>query len=199
MKIVPPTDEGIAEALHILRNGGVIAHATETCYGLACDLTNVEAVQKLFAMKKRPTNMPVSALCASVEQAQIYVQWNEEASQLASAHLPGPLTLILKTRPEHTLFVTPSGATSIGIRISSHPTAQKLVEQFGSPLSTTSANVHGQPNPYSVDDITKQYAGEDVVPDIVIDGGPLEVNDASTVVDVSEGMLHVLRKGNISL
>ena len=79
MKIVDASDDGIQKALEVLRAGGVVAHATETCYGLACDLGNAEAVEKLFAIKKRPDAQPVSALLASIEQAQKYTQWNDIA------------------------------------------------------------------------------------------------------------------------
>ncbi|MCA9370442.1 MAG: threonylcarbamoyl-AMP synthase [Candidatus Peregrinibacteria bacterium] len=197
MKVVPSSQEGIQQALDVLRNGGVVAHATETCYGLACDLTNIDAVTKLFTIKHRPDTMPVSALFASIDQAKQYLEWNDLAEQLAQKYLPGPLTIILKERTDapKSLLPTPSSllpTPSIGLRISSHPTASALVEAFGSPLSTTSANLHGKENPYSVEDL-------EAVPDIILDDGPLQIRDASTVVDVSTGMLHILRKGDIAL
>lgn len=198
MKVLPSSNDSLAIALNILRTGGVVAHATETCYGLACDLQNPEAVDRLFAIKQRSNSQPVSALFATVEQAQIYLNWNEEASQMAAEHLPGPLTIIMKKTPGCNLRVCPSGSESIGLRISSHPTAHALVEKFGSPLSTTSANIHGQPNTFSVQDIEKQFADAGHKPDLILDDGPLEEGDASTVVDVSGGVLHVLRQGDIA-
>ncbi|MDP6561836.1 MAG: L-threonylcarbamoyladenylate synthase [Candidatus Peribacteraceae bacterium] len=195
----PASEEGIQKALDVLRTGGVVAHATETCYGLACDLQNPEAVDRLFAIKQRSPDQPVSALFAKVEQAQAFLEWNEEAMQLASEHLPGPLTIIMKKAPGCNLRVCPTGSESIGLRISSHPTARALVEQFGSPLSTTSANIHGQPNTFSKEDIEKQFAAAGHKPDLILDDGPVEESDTSTVVDVSEGIVHVLRSGDISL
>ena len=199
MKIVSASEDGIQAALQVLRDGGVVAHATETCYGLACDITNHDAVAKLFAIKKRPETQPVSALFASADQAQQFLEWNEEASHLASEHLPGPLTIILKAKPGCALYATPGGSESVGVRISSHPTAQELVQRYGSPLSTTSANVHGQPNPYSANDIQTQYQGESLQPDLLIDGGEIPPAEASTVIDVSSGVLNVLRKGDIAI
>lgn len=211
MKIIPTSEEGIQQALEVLRAGGTVAHATETCYGFACDLQNPEAVERLFAIKQRSPDQPVSALFATIEQAQAFLEWNEEASQLASEHLPGPLTIILKQRPDapHTLFVTPTtdpsesaeagnrSPTTIGLRISSHPTAQLLVEHFGSPIATTSANIHGEPNTFSIEDIQTQFTDANHKPDLILDDGPIAENDASTVIDVSEGVIHVLRKGDI--
>ena len=95
MIILPDNEEAIAAAIVILRDGGVVAHATETCYGFACDMTNETAVRKLFAIKERSEDHPVSALFPSVEEAKHYVLWNEEAEKLAADSLPGPLTLIL--------------------------------------------------------------------------------------------------------
>lgn len=203
VKILPPSPDGIQEALSILQSGGVVAHATETCYGLACDLRNPDAVSKLFAIKGRPPGMPVSALFASIDHAKAYMEWNDLAEQLATEHLPGPLTIILRLRADapYNIFPNPSPKPNptVGLRLSPHPTAQSLVLRFGSPLSTTSANVHGRPNPYSIDDLKEQFQDGTVQPDLVLDDGKLEEHDASTVVDVSDGTLHVLRKGDITL
>ena len=205
MQILPPSDIGIRQALTILRHGGVVAHATETCYGLACDMGNVEAVAKVFAIKKRPDTQPISALFATLDQAKLYLEWNDLAEKLAAAHLPGPLTIILKLRTDSPSKLFPSPITNhqspitIGTRVSPHPTALALVEAFGSPLSTTSANIHGQPNPYSIDDLLLQFKDAKEKPDLILDDGPLEIKEVSTVVDCSEGIMTVIRKGSLDL
>jgi len=206
LNILPPSPQALDQALAILRKGGVVAHATETCYGLACDLTNPDAVQRLFIIKQRPSDQPVSALFSSVEEAKKYVQWNDEAEALAKQHLPGPLTLILLIRPDAPIQIFPSALStfhfqlspSLGIRISSHPLAQTLAQRFGKPVSTTSANVHGQPNPYSADAIVKQFEAEDAQPDLILDSGPLPPTPPSTVINVDmKGEKNILRKGMI--
>jgi len=192
----------IITAVKTLNEGGIVAHATETCYGLACDLSNPDAVAKLFALKQRPEHMPVSVLFASVDQAKEYVQWNDAAQKLADEHLPGPLTMILNATNKD-LFVVPndkdpnskpttqnSELRTIGVRISSNSIAQELVKSFGSPISTTSANIHGQPNAYSID----QLRQEGIEPDFIIDSGELPEVAASKVIDLSEGKEEVLRK-----
>src|SRR5262245_56720739 len=100
MRLLPVSAGALQEALSLLQNGGVVAHATETCYGLACDLRNPDAVTRLFVIKRRPLTQPVSALFASVEDAKRYVEWNDRAEELARTYLPGPLTLILPLRPD---------------------------------------------------------------------------------------------------
>ena len=199
MNIVPVSPEALQQALDVLRAGGVVAHATETCYGLACDLKNPEAVTKLFTIKQRPLTQPISALFTSIEEAQVFLEWNEAALSLATTHLPGPLTIILKAKAGCPLYVTPSGGDSIGVRISPHNTATQLVARFGSPLSTTSANIHGMPNPYCVADVEKQYANKAALPDLILDDGPLAEAPASTVINVSDGAVHVLRQGKTNV
>ena len=208
MKIVP-AHEHIGEALEVLTDGGVIAHATETCYGLACDFSNVKAVERLFKIKQRPDNQPVSALFASIDQAKEYTEWNERAEELAKEYLPGPLTLILTMQEDAPFFLFPfpfsqaaegkgKGGVgknlTLGIRISSHPIAQELVVQFGKPISTTSANIHGKPNPYSAEDIAMQFADEEHKPDLILDSGTLPGQAPSKVIDLSGGEEVVLRQ-----
>ncbi|MDA0376654.1 MAG: L-threonylcarbamoyladenylate synthase, partial [bacterium] len=187
MKVLQTSAENLKTALSVLHAGGIVAHATETCYGLACDLQNPEAVKRLFAIKKRSPDQPVSALFASVEQAKEYLEWNAIAEELAAAHLPGPLTIILKQKGHPlTLHPTPYPLPStVGLRVSSYSTAQRLVEHFGSPIATTSANIHGEPNTFSAEDIQAQFTDAEYKPDLLLDDGPLAENDASTVIDVS--------------
>lgn len=187
MQILPLSPETLAQALDTLRAGGIVAHATETCYGLACDLRNPAAVARLFAVKQRPDTQPVSALFRDVAHAKEYVIWNSEAEKLAEAFLPGPLTLILPLRSDapHTLLPCPTGHATIGVRISSHPVAQDLIQQYALPLSTTSANVHGLPSPYSADTIAEQFASCVLQPDLVLDCGPLPPVPPSKIIDLT--------------
>lgn len=216
MRVLFASPQAIEEALVILRKGGVIAHATETCYGLACDLKNPEAVKRLFAIKHRPPDQPVSALFASLAEVEKYVQWNNEAEQLARQYLPGPLTLILSMRIDAPrIFVNPDPNNeltnkpirqaqgrrindTIGIRVSSHPVAMELAARFGGPLSTTSANIHGEPNPYDTAAIIQQFKDQEAQPDIILDSGTLPFVPPSTVIDVSQpGRQSTKRQGEV--
>lgn len=206
MKILPFSDASIKEAIAILQQGGVVAHATETCYGLACDMQNRDSVAKVFAIKNRPTTQPISALFASVEQAKKYVVWNERAEVLAQKYLPGPLTIILPMRDDvpqkiHPALIANSSqlVASLGVRISPHPAAVALVTAFGSPLSTTSANIHGQPNPYSANDMMRQFSTHTIQPDLILDSGKLPQNPPSTVVDCTKEEIQEKRSGHLQI
>ncbi len=200
MEIIPYSNDALRKACLMLREGRVIAHATETCYGFACDLSNPDAVARLFALKKRPTDQPVSALFASLDQVKDYVEWSDRAEELAQQHLPGPLTLILPLRantPTH-IFSVPQGEKStIGVRFSSHVHAQTLVQTFGTPLSTTSVNIHGKPNTYSTRDIVEQFAHEEWEPDLILNGGSLPITPPSTVINLTSEK--TLRQGSVQL
>lgn len=204
MRIVPVSPQAAEEALRILAAGGVIAHATETCYGLACDLTNAEAVSRLFTIKNRPSNQPVSALFPSAEEVKKYVEWNDRAEGLAQSHLPGPLTLILPLRKDApSIFPIPSPnpnpILTLGIRISSNPLAMELAKRFGKPLSTTSANLHGKPNPYSAQEIILQLQNQTVQLNLIIDSGSLPLTPPSTVIDLTQpNEERTMRQGDLS-
>jgi len=200
MKTIAFSPEAVEEACAVMRNGGVIAHATETCYGLACDLSNIEGVRKLFAIKERPESQPVSGLFPSVDAAKEYVEWNARAEELSS-HLPGPLTLILPLRVDAptTLHPAITPSKTLGVRVSSHLHAQALASAFGSPISTTSANLHGKPNPYSAVDIETQFKEAGVTPDLILDSGVLPPTPPSTVVDCTTETLEKKRSGGLHI
>ncbi|MEK7218638.1 MAG: L-threonylcarbamoyladenylate synthase [Patescibacteria group bacterium] len=213
MIVITITTASMERALSLLREGGIVAHATETCYGFACDVSSLGAVANLFALKNRPYSSPVSVLFSSVEQAKEFVEWNDEAEALAKEHLPGPLTLILPLRSDSPLQLFPSpsillrnnGSTNqpvnqstptLGLRISSSPLAQRLVREFGKPVTTTSANLHGLPNPYSAEGIVAQFGRQTIQPDLILDSGTLPQAPPSTVIDLTGGE-RMRRKGSI--
>jgi L-threonylcarbamoyladenylate synthase len=157
-------------------------------------------VERLFQVKQRPVEQPVSGLFHDHDQAATYVVWTPAASALAEKFLPGPLTIILPLKEEMPMliFPTPGGGKNLGVRISSHPVAQMLAAKMGRPITTTSANLHGKPNPYSADDIRLQFAEQKLQPTLILDSGILPPTPPSTVVDLTGGATpQTLRKGNI--
>lgn len=208
----PPAQDGdrvslpdsLNAAAQCLLSGGIVCHPTETCYGLACDLTNHRAVERLFALKRRPANKPVSGLFSSLEDAKRYVEWNAAAESLAN-YFPGPLTIILSLRvaAPHALFPLPCNAgdsvTSIGVRVSSQPIAAALVQLVGRPVSTTSANVSAEPEPYDRASVLAQFAAVDAQPDLVLDGGTLPRTPPSTIIDCRDNRLRIVRQGSLRI
>jgi L-threonylcarbamoyladenylate synthase len=204
MNILSISDQAIADAASFICKGGIVIHPTETCYGIACDLTNREAVRKMFIVKNRPMNQPVSALFPSIEASQEYVLWPERALEIGKKYLPGPLTIILPVVPRHQSDLFPSvdhssDVMTLGIRISSHPIAMKISEYAGIPISTTSANVHGKSEPYSLEDITSQYSEGALEPVWMLNSGVLPLAKPSTIVSIKNDTMTLVREGSVRI
>jgi len=210
MRVIEESQQAISLALKVLEEGGVVAHATETCYGLACDLTNPKAVEKLFAIKERPPQFPVIALFPSIEASEEWLEWSVEARALAEKYFTGPLTIVLPMKKKIPVPIFPSptptrgrgekqGGTTLAFRVSTHPVAFEISKRFAKPLSTTSANLAKLSETYNIAEMEKQFAQGTVMPDIAIDSGPLEKRLPSTIVSFEDGTMRILRQGSLHL
>jgi L-threonylcarbamoyladenylate synthase len=185
----------IANAVAILRRGGLVAFPTETVYGLGADASNRDAIAKLYAVKGRPADHPVIVHLADAAQLP---QWTREitpaAQKLAQKFWPGPLTLILRRTPDVNDALT-GGQDTIALRIPSHPMAHALLVQFGGGIAAPSANRFGHVSATTAQHV-RQELGASV--DLVLDGGQSEVGIESTIVDVTGVQPVLLRPGHIS-
>lgn len=190
-----PSPSVIAEALALLRAGDVIGLPTETVYGLAADARQRFAVEKIFALKGRPSNHPVIVHLHSSEQIRAWaVNIPDLAWQLAEHFWPGPMTLILHRAPGVIDEIT-GGQDSVGLRVPSHPVARALLEQFGDGLAAPSANRFGRISPTRAEHVRAEFGR--AVP-CVLDGGASEIGLESTIIDVRSGAPSILRPGAIS-
>ena len=186
----------VRRAAEILRAGGLVAFPTETVYGLGADASSAAAMARLYRVKGRPADHPVIVHFDSLERALAFVrEVPDEARMLAKRFWPGPLTLILKRSDKAKDFVT-GGQPSVGIRVPSHPVAQQLLKAFAGGVAAPSANRFGHVSPTTAQHV-RDDLGADV--DLVLEGGASEVGIESTIVDVSDGGVVVLRPGRISL
>jgi L-threonylcarbamoyladenylate synthase len=198
-----PTSEAIAEAVAVIQRGGVIIYPTETIYGLGCDATNENAVQRLLEIKGRSGEnyKPPPILIAGEEQLQLLVEnIPDSAQQLMQKHWPGALTLVLPARSNLSALLTgESGCPTIGVRQTGHAIARALCEQSGVPLVATSANFSGATGraamPQSLDDIPQELKNK---VDFLVDSGPVG-GSPSTVVDCTAYPFRILRQGAVEL
>jgi L-threonylcarbamoyladenylate synthase len=189
-----PGPDKIAEAVAILKDGGVIAYPTETFYGLGADAHNEAALEKIFAVKGRAFNNPVSVIIASENDlASLVAEIPEEARILMRRFWPGPLTMVFWAAPAVSARLT-AGTGKIGIRISSHPIAALLVRQLGAPLTATSANRSGEPENASTAGVINSLGA---LPDAMIDGGKTPGQPGSTILDVTASPFRILREGAV--
>ncbi len=187
--------EAVVHAADVLLAGGVVAFPTETFYGLAVDVRNEAAIKRLFSAKKRSVSSPVLILIGTLESLDNYVDNIPKiALGLIKEFWPGGLTLVFNAGPKISPMLT-AGTQKIGIRLSSHPVATALALAIEAPISGTSANISGQPACRNAHDVLESF-GMGV--DLVLDGGETAGEVGSTVLDVTEHPLQVLREGVIS-
>ncbi len=187
-------EKTIADAAHIIKEGGLVVYPTETIYGLGADPFNRISVLKVFGAKRRPFKKPLSVAVTDFDQMDELVFTNNAARRLSEAFMPGPLTIILKKKARLPKELT-SRSEKLGIRIPDNQIALKFIEAAG-PVTATSANVSGQPNPITAKD-AKDQLGNSI--DFILDGGMCKLGKPSTVVDLSvEGSFEILREGSIT-
>lgn len=171
-----------------------MAIPTETVYGLAADALSAEAVAKIFEAKGRPATNPLIVHVRDAAMARRFVKgWDPRAEALARAFWPGPLTLVLPKTAAIPELVTAGGPT-VGVRAPSHPVAQAVLAAFGGPLAAPSANRSMSISPTSAAAVSEELG--DRIP-LIVDGGPCSVGLESTVLDLSEPTLRVLRPGHV--
>jgi L-threonylcarbamoyladenylate synthase len=179
-------------AVDILNNGGLVSFPTDTVYGLAVLPFESEIVERLYVAKGRNTERAIAVLLGEISQlALVAHELGEVPRRLAERFWPGPLTLIVPK-----LSHLPNSLTStpgIGVRIPDHPVALKLLKLTG-PLAVTSANISGQENTNSAQEVMDQMRGRI---HLIIDGGPTPGGVPSTVVDCTGPETVILREGPI--
>lgn len=187
-------DASVRRAAELLRAGEVVALPTETVYGLAANALNPAAVERIFAIKDRPSYNPVIVHVGSIAMArQCAGDWPAAADQLASAFWPGPLTLVVPRAAAVPDMVTAGGPT-VGLRWPSHPLMQAVIRACGFPLAAPSANPSNRLSPTSAAHVLSSLKGKIR---LVVDGGQAQVGIESTVLDLTVHPLAVLRPGMI--
>ncbi len=174
-----PDEKVINEAIDVLANGGVVIYPTDTVYGLGANIFNNKAVRQVFKIKQRNLLKPLSILVSNTDAIDLVSKISIYQKNTIEKYLPGPYTFILKKSPIIPRVVT-SGLPHVGVRVPKNEIACKLATLF--PITTTSANLSNEDVLSTPEDILDQL-GCDV--DLVIDVGPLDSNNASTIVDLT--------------
>ena len=189
-------DAGIARAAGLLRDGGLVALPTETVYGLAARADSDDAVARIYEAKGRPSFNPLIVHVASLAKAEALADFSAPAHELAAAHWPGPLTLVLPRRRDAALAAAVSaGLPTLALRCPAHPIMREVLAETGLPLAAPSANRSGFVSPTTAEHVLATLDGRI---DAVLDAGPCAAGLESTIVAVREGgRVEVLRPGPI--
>jgi L-threonylcarbamoyladenylate synthase len=176
--------EDVQHAVNLLALGELVVYPTETVYGLGADAIAGDAVERVYDLKGRPRENPLSMAVPSVDAALEHVSPTEREEQFMREFLPGPVTVVVE-RQSHVPDVLTAGKDRVGVRIPDHEVALELLEGFA-PITATSANVSGRPSVTTVADLDDEVR-EGVA--AVVDGGETAGTE-STVVDVGLGEVH---------
>ena len=186
----------LQQAGDIIRRGGLVVFPTETVYGLGGDATSSASAKAIYAAKGRPADNPLIIHVATPGDACRYTETNPMFERLAAAFMPGPLTVILPSKPTIPEEVR-AGLDTVAVRCPSHPVANAFIRAAGVPIAAPSANLSGKPSPTSAADVCDDMDGR---VDMILDGGESEVGLESTIVKIeSDGSLLLLRPGAITL
>ncbi|MCD4705913.1 threonylcarbamoyl-AMP synthase [bacterium] len=195
IKINPenPEKEKIKKVVEILKKGGLIAFPTETVYGLGADALNINAVKKIYSVKKRPLNKPLIIHIADKKDVYKFAKnISEEAKILMDKFWPGQLTIIFKKSK-----IIPDILTTekIAVRMPDNKIALAIIKKFGHPITATSANISKKTSPVDVKKVIKNLSGKI---ETIINGKKSKIGTESTIIDLSEKRIVLIREGAIS-
>ena len=190
------SENDIKTAAEIIRAGGLVAFPTETVYGLGGDGTNPDAARKIYSAKGRPSDNPLIIHISEPGEAEKYTYTNDLYYKLAERFMPGPLTVVMKSK-DSVPKETRGGLSTVAVRCPSHPVARMLIAMAERPIAAPSANLSGSPSPteagHVIDDMTGRI-------DMIIDGGGCEIGLESTIVKLEDdGSMVLLRPGKITV
>ncbi|NHJ85549.1 MAG: threonylcarbamoyl-AMP synthase [Asgard group archaeon] len=189
-----PDPNVIDKAASILENGGIVVYPTETAYGIGCNAYDINAVNKIYEIKKRPRDNPLPVIVNSMKMIEEIAILNPKAKLLIEKFHPGPLVIALPKKPIIPDIVNKEG---IAFRISSLEIVNLIISKMNKPLVSTSANLSGTNTPYTIEMVLSSINENDV--DLILDAGELTRNKPSTIVDFQlEPSPQIIREGEIS-
>ena len=196
MSILTPSDDTLQVAGRNLRAAGLVAFPTETVYGLGGDATQERAVAAIFEVKGRPHFNPLIVHVDGLAMAEKLAVFDRRSRYLAQRQWPGPLTMVLKRRPDCPVaLLACAGLDTIALRMPDHPVALALIAAAQRPLAGPSANRSGGVSPTTAEHVEREF-GRTL--SIILDGGPCRVGLESTVLDITRAPAAILRPGGVS-
>jgi L-threonylcarbamoyladenylate synthase len=183
----------VAKAFKILREGGIILYPTDTIWGIGCDATNTEAVQKIYRLKQRDEAKSMIILLDTENKLESYVRDVNPLAYDLIEYAENPLTLVMPgAKNVSPALIAADG--SIGIRVTANEFCKQLIQRLRKPLVSTSANISGKPSPQYFSQIDQEVIdGVDYVVDI--DQHSKEIKNPSTIMKLSpDGQFEFLRR-----
>ena len=186
-----PQQRLVGQAAAILRQGGVIAYPTDSCYALGCLAGDKSAVQRIIRIRELPPDHLFTILCGDLSGIGTLARIDNTAFRLIKAHVPGPYTFVLKATREVPKNLQHRRRT-IGLRVPDNRICQALLDALGEPLLSTSLILPGRDAPESDPQEIRERIGRQL--DLVIDGGAIGT-DMTTIIDLSGDSPEIIRQG----
>ena len=184
----------IDEAVRVLGDGGVVVFATDTLYGLGADVFSASALERVFDIKGRPSELALPVLISGWDQVEVVArEVPEPVRLLADRFWPGSLTLVLPRLGSLPERLTGRGDT-VAVRMPDHGVPQTLARNLGKPITGTSANRSGAQDLLTLKSVEAELSGQ---VDYIIRAGPIPRGVPSTVVDVTSGTPRLVRQGEL--
>lgn len=199
MKIISAENLTVKQVAVQLKEGALIIAPSDTVYGLLADARNEAAIKKLTSFKNRPPGKPISIFVSDLAMLKEYAKVNKQSEKVLNELLPGPFTVILPSKGKVSQRLESEKGT-LGLRYPNYPFILRLVTEFGSPLTATSANLSGSPPHHKLSALLNKLSPSklDLI-DLVIDAGDLPKNKPSTIIDLTSEKFKLLRKGDIEV
>lgn len=178
-------------ALTLLKDGAVV-YPTDTVYGLGVNALDELAVEKLFRIKKRPTDKAVPIMVSSLDMARALAFIDRTREAILKELWPGPYTFVLWKKKIIPRQIS-AGKETVALRIPAHPFCQSIVRDLEGPITATSANISGEGVFTSAEEIIERFEQEEEQPNLVLDAGVLPENEPSTIIDLTTEIPKILR------
>jgi len=187
--------EKTSEVAVAIKDGLVVAFPSDTSYGLACDPRNLFSYNSLFKIKERPANKQISCIFRDIEQIKLWTKITKWQKEILLKNLPGPFTFLLEPNKNYPIKGQDGAVISIGVRIPYFSFTKALSQLLEFPYTATSANVSGNTPFYDSLAVLTEFENRKYQPGLVVDFGVLPVNPPSTVADLRNDKVTIIRDG----
>ncbi len=191
------SEEAIIEAAKMMLRGGTVVFPTDTVYGLGCDATNEAAIKKIYKIKKRSEQKPLTAIVRDIAMIKKIAFLDSRLEKTIGEVVPGALTIVLEKKFNLPPILT-GGKKTIALRVPDYKLTHWLSENMGRPYCGTSANISGKPATTKIGEILKYFEKAAVKPDIILDAGDLKFSEPSTILDLTQAQPKITRVGPVS-
>lgn len=205
IKINPsrPSSKIIKIVARVIKNGGVVIYPTDTIYGIGANALDKQAIKKIYNIKQRPENKPLSVVVGDARMAEKYCAINKLQEEIFDCLLPGPFTLIFRAKPQVKSKIFTLYKSTLSLRIPDYKITKMLARELKIPFTSTSANISGLPGSGNIKNVLDQLVWnvshevrrrnvENI--DLVLDAGILPKRKPSTIIDLTGEESKVIRK-----